>query len=91
MGDKIIVGYTENVLAADTERVIRDYAKNGYDIIFGTTYEHLDPMFMVAKDFPNFIFEHCSGYKTAKNMVNYFAKMKQAEYLVGYMSRADGI
>jgi len=46
---------------------------------------------MVAKDFPNFIFEHCSGYKTAKNMVNYFAKMKQAEYLVGYMSRADGI
>jgi len=34
MGDQITVEYTENVLAADTERVVRNYAKNGSDIIF---------------------------------------------------------
>src|SRR5512146_421311 len=61
MGGQIVVDYTENVLAADTERVVRNYAKNGYEIIFGTTFEHMDPMLMVAKDFPNVIFEHCSG------------------------------
>jgi basic membrane lipoprotein Med (substrate-binding protein (PBP1-ABC) superfamily) len=90
MGDQIVVDYTENVLAADTERVIRGYAKNGYDIIFGTTFEHMDPMLMVAKDFPNIIFEHCSGYKTAKNMGNYFARMEQAEYLAGVMAGLMG-
>ncbi len=90
MGDQIIVDYTENVLAADTERVIRNYAKNGYEMIFGTTFEHMDPMLMVAKDFPNIMFEHCSGYKTAKNMGNYFARMEQAEYLAGYMAGLMG-
>lgn len=90
MKGKITVDYTENVLAADTERVIRNYAKSGYDIIFGTTFEHMDPMLMVAKDFPNIIFEHCSGYKTAPNMGTYFARMEQADYLAGYMSGLMG-
>ena len=90
MGNQIAADYTENVLAADTERVIRNYAKNGYDVIFGTTYEHMDPMLMVAKDFPNIVFEHCSGYKTAKNLGNYFSRMEQAEYLAGYMAGLMG-
>ena len=88
--DHIQVEYTENVLAADTERVVRNYAKSGSDIIFGTTFEHMDPMLMVAKDFPDTVFEHCSGYKTAKNMGTYFARMEQAEYLAGYMAGLMG-
>jgi basic membrane lipoprotein Med (substrate-binding protein (PBP1-ABC) superfamily) len=88
--DQIQVDYTENVLAADTERVVRNYAKNGYQIIFATTFEHMDPTLIVAKDFPDTIFEHCSGYKTAKNMGNYFARMEQAEYLAGYMAGLMG-
>jgi basic membrane protein A and related proteins len=88
--DQIVVDYTENVQAADTERVVRNYAKSGYGLIFGTTFEHMDPMLMVAKDFPNIAFEHCSGYKTAKNMGNYFARMEQAEYLAGYTAGLMG-
>jgi basic membrane lipoprotein Med (substrate-binding protein (PBP1-ABC) superfamily) len=88
--DQILVDYTENVLAADTERVVRNYAKSGSDIVFGTTFEHMDPMLMVAKDFPNTAFEHCSGYKTAKNMGSYFARMEQAEYLAGYTAGLMG-
>ena len=34
MKDQIVVDYTENVLAADAERVVRNYAKNGYELIF---------------------------------------------------------
>ena len=88
--DQITVDYTENVLAADTERVLRGYAQKRYDIIFGTTFEHMDPMLMVAKDFPTIPFEHCSGYKTAANMGNYFARIEQAEYLAGYMAGLMG-
>jgi basic membrane lipoprotein Med (substrate-binding protein (PBP1-ABC) superfamily) len=90
MKDQIVVDYTENVLAADTERVVRNYAKNGYQLVFATTFEHMDPTLMVAKDFPRTAFEHCSGYKTAPNMGNYFARMEQSEYLAGYMAGLMG-
>jgi basic membrane lipoprotein Med (substrate-binding protein (PBP1-ABC) superfamily) len=90
MKDQVTVDYTENVLAADTERVLRGYAQKGSDMIFGTTFEHMDPMLIVAKDFPNIPFEHCSGYKTAPNMGNYFARMEQSEYLAGYMAGLMG-
>ncbi len=90
LGDRIEVSYTEKVLAADAERVFRDYAQQGYDVIFGTTFEHMDPMLNVAKDFPDIAFEHCSGFKTAANMGNYFARMYQGEYLAGYMAGLMG-
>ena len=90
MGDKIEVAYTEKVLAADAERVFRDYAQKGYDIIFGTTFEHMDPLLNVAKDYPNIKFEHCSGFKSADNMRNYFERMYQGEYLAGYMAGLMG-
>ena len=91
LGDKIEVSYTEKVLAANAEQVLRGYAKAGYDIIFATTFEHMDPCVIVAKDFPKVIFEHCSGYKkNDKNMGNYFMRMYQAEYLAGYMAGLMG-
>ena len=90
MGDKIEVAYTEKVLAADAERVFRDYAQKGYDIIFGTTFEHMDPLLNVAKDYPNIKFEHCSGFKSAENMRNYFQRMYQGEFLAGYMAGLMG-
>ncbi len=90
MGDKIEVSYTEKVLAADTERVLRDYAQKGYDIIFGTTFEHMDPLLAVAKDYPDIKFEHCSGFKSSENVRNYFERMYQGEYLAGYMAGLMG-
>jgi len=90
LGDKIEVAYAENVGAADGERVFRQFAQDGYDMIFGTTFEHMDPMLQVAKDFPNITFEHCSGYKTAPNMGNYMARIEQGEYIVGYMAGLMG-
>ena len=86
MGGKIEVSYTENVQAADAERVFRQYAQEGYQLIFGTTFEHMDPLLQVAKDFPKTSFMHCSGFKTAPNMGNYMARIEQGEYLVGYMA-----
>lgn len=90
LGDSVEVAYTEKVLAADAERVFRKYAEEGYDIIFGTTFEHMDPLLAVAKDYPDIKFEHCSGYKTSENMGNYFMRMYQGEYLAGYMAGLMG-
>jgi basic membrane lipoprotein Med (substrate-binding protein (PBP1-ABC) superfamily) len=91
LGDQIEVSYTEKVLAANAEQVLRGYAKAGFNIIFATTFEHMDPCVIVARDFPKVIFEHCSGYKkNDKNMGNYFVRMYQAEYLAGYMAGLMG-
>ena len=90
LGDQVEVAYTEKVRAPDAERVFRSYASQGYDVIFGTTFEHMDALLRVAKDYPNIRFEHCSGFKKSENMGNYFVRMYQAEYLAGYMAGLMG-
>ncbi len=74
---------SENVTQDAAEKVIRDYANQGYKVIFTCEYGYMDPTLNVAKDFPDVVFENCSGYKSAANMGNYFGRMYQADYLSG--------
>ncbi len=91
LGDQVEVSYTENVISpADAERVIRNYARQGYDIIFGTTFTHMEPMFKVAGEFPKTKFMHCSGFKTRPNMGTYMVRIEQGEYLAGYLAGLMG-
>jgi len=79
--------YIENVAEGpDAERVIRDYAQKGYDIVFATSFGFMDPMLTVAGEFPDKYFEHCSGYKTAENMATYFGRMYQPRFLSGLVA-----
>jgi basic membrane protein A len=70
----------------DSERVALNMARKGYDVIFGTSFGYMDPMLKVAKKFPKVAFLHCSGYKTAKNMGNYFGRIYQSRYLTGVVA-----
>ncbi len=71
---------------SDIERVIRGYAQKGFDVIFTTSFEYMDPTIEVAADFPKIIFEHCSGFKTAENAGNYFGRIYQGRYLSGLVA-----
>ncbi|WP_458209858.1 BMP family ABC transporter substrate-binding protein [Haladaptatus sp. NG-SE-30] len=75
--------YSEAVNPANASRIIQQYTQQDFDIIFGTTFEYMDPMLQIAKQNPKVLYEHCSGYKTAKNMGRYFGRMYQARYLAG--------
>ena len=70
----------------DSERVMLNMARKGYDVIFATSFGYMDPMLKVAKQFPNAVFMHCSGFKQAKNMGNYFGRMYQPRYLSGMVA-----
>ena len=70
----------------DSERVMLNMARKGYDIIFATSFGYMDPMLKVAAQFPKTTFMHCSGFKTADNMGNYFGRMYQARYLSGIVA-----
>lgn len=72
----------------DSERVMLNMARKNYNLIFATSYGYMDPMLKVAKQFPDIVFMHCSGFKTAKNMGNYFGRMYQARYLSGMVAGA---
>lgn len=46
----------------------------------------MDPTIRVAKKFPDTVFMHCSGFKTAPNVGTYFGRMYQAKYLSGLIA-----
>ena len=72
----------------DSERVMLNMARKGYDVIFATSFGYMDPMLKVAQKFPQTVFMHCSGFKQAENMGNYFGRMYQARYLSGMAAGA---
>ena len=56
----------------------------GADIIFGISFGYIDAMEEAAKEYPNVIFSHGTGYKSNEtNFNNYFGRIYQARYLAG--------
>ena len=85
--DGVTTSYVESVPEGpDSERVILNMARKGYDVIFATSFGYMDPMLKVAKQFPKTAFLHCSGFKMADNMSNYFGRIYQARYLSGIVA-----
>ncbi|WP_407637892.1 BMP family ABC transporter substrate-binding protein [Desulfotalea psychrophila] len=92
----VSTSYVESVPEGpDSERVISNMARKGYDVIFSTSFGYMDPTLKVAKRFPKTAFLHCSGFKKSANMGNYFGRMYQARYLsgmvAGYMTKSNTI
>jgi basic membrane protein A len=71
---------------ADSERVITQLAEQGHKVIFTTSFGYMDPTINVAKKYPNVVFMHCSGFKTAQNVGTYFGRIYQARYLSGIVA-----
>lgn len=84
------VAYIENVPeGADSEQVFRSLARKGFNLIYGTSFGFMDPMEIVASEFPDTIFIHISGYKSnMKNFGNLFGAMENMKYLAGMIAGA---
>lgn len=82
--DYVETAYAENVSEGpDAERVMRNYAEFGYDMIFATSLDYIDSVLEVAADYPDVLFEHCTGYETAHNVSNYNGRSYEGWYLAG--------
>lgn len=83
-GDKVKTTFVENVAEGpDAERVIRQLASSGHQLIFTTSFGYMNPTLKVAKQFPKVHFEHATGYKTAKNVSVYNARFHQGRAVIG--------
>ena len=87
MGDKVETTYVESVSEGpDAERVIRQLASGGHDLIFTTSFGFMNPTVKVAKRFPQVKFEHATGYKRADNVATYMARFYEGRYIAGIVA-----
>lgn len=79
--------YSESVPeGAEAERTINQYVRQGYNLIFTTSFGYMDPTINVARRNPDVVFMHCSGFKTTENVGTYFGRMYQPRYLSGVVA-----
>ncbi|MBD3304761.1 BMP family ABC transporter substrate-binding protein [candidate division KSB3 bacterium] len=86
--------YQERVADADVERVLRDYADQGYDFILAESFNYQDATIRVAKDYPDIMFATATGFKTQEagfedvppNHAVYDWPAHQVGYLTGMLA-----
>jgi len=79
--------YVDNVPeTADSERVMRDLAQKGNQVIFATSFGYMNQMAKVAQLFPKTTFMHATGYKTGPNMGTYDIHTYEGAYLLGIIA-----
>jgi basic membrane protein A len=86
--DDVHVAYIENVPeGADSEQVFRSLSRKGFDLILGTSFGYMDPMEIVAGEFPDITYIHISGYKSnMTNFGNLFGAVEDMKYLAGMLA-----
>lgn len=84
LGAKVKTIAVDNVAeGVDAERVLRDLAANGNQLIFTTSFGYMEPTLKVARDFPNVKFENLTGYKRTDNVATANARHYEGRYLSG--------
>ena len=88
-GDKVQTSFIESVPEGpDAERVLRDMAGQGTQLIFATSFGFQEYVQKAAGDFANVKFEHATGYKQANNVAVYDSKTFEGAYLAGIVAGA---
>lgn len=86
-GDAVSTSFVESVPeGADAERVIRQMAQTGHNLIFTTSFGYMNPTNKVAKQFPNVKFEHATGFTRADNVATYAARFYEGRYVAGVIA-----
>jgi basic membrane protein A and related proteins len=84
LGGRVKTTFVENVAEGpDAERVIRDLAATGHQIIFTPSFGYMEPTLKVAREFPGVRFESITGYKAAGNVAVANARYYEGRYLAG--------
>jgi simple sugar transport system substrate-binding protein len=87
LGAEVATRYVEAVPeGADAERVMRDLAVQGHQLIFATSFGYLEPALKVAAEFPHVKFEQAGGWKTAPNLNTYNARFYEGRWLAGWLA-----
>ena len=78
--------YVENVADADAERLLRDFADRGYNLIFAHSFSFGDAALNAAEDYPNVTFMAGTAASLAPNLGTYSNPDYQGAYLAGMLA-----
>jgi basic membrane protein A len=84
------IAYIENVPeGSESEQVFRSLSRKGFDLIFGTSFGYMDPMEIVADEFPDIMYIHLTGIKSnMENFGNLMGAMENMKYMAGMLAGA---
>ncbi len=80
------VAYSESVAIPDFEKVLRDYANKGYDLVVCHSSIAKDAVVNTAKDFPKLAFLWTDGDTTEANLAVIRPMAQQDSYLAGLLA-----
>ena len=80
------ISHVESRTPTDQEAHFRDYALNGYNLIFGHGYGYQDPAKAVAPDFPDTTFITSTGGTITENIAPLIFEMEEPVYLLGIIA-----
>jgi basic membrane protein A and related proteins len=84
LGDAVSIATVENIYSPqDAERVFRELASDGNQLIFGTTFAHGTALQKVAPLFPKTTFETCAGVVQLANVGIFDAKYYEGTFIAG--------
>ncbi|MBS3786012.1 MAG: BMP family ABC transporter substrate-binding protein [Gammaproteobacteria bacterium] len=87
LGAQVETRYVDNVSeGADAERVIREFASSGNDLVIATSFGYMNYVERIAQEFPDVQFLHATGYKDGPNFANYNARFYEGRYLTGVIA-----
>lgn len=83
-GDSVVTSYVENVAEGpDAERVLKNLADDGNELIFATSFGFMNPTVKVARRYPGVRFEHATGYQSAENLAIYNSRFYEGRAICG--------
>ena len=80
------ISHVESRTPTDQEAHFRDYALDGYHLIFGHGFEYQDPAKSVAPDFPETVFITSSGSTITDNISPMIFGIEEPVYLLGIIA-----
>ena len=82
------ISHVESRTPTDQEAHFRDYALDGYHLIFGHGFEYQDPAKSVAPDFPETVFITSTGSTVTDNISPMVFGIEEPVYLLGIIAGA---
>jgi basic membrane protein A and related proteins len=84
LGVKVEISLIDNVYQPqDAERVFRQFASSGHQLVIGTSFSHTVPIARAAPQFPGVAFDCCSGVRTLANLGGFEARYHEGAYIAG--------
>ena len=80
------ISHVESRTPTDQEAHFRDYALDGYHLIFGHGFEYQDPAKTVAPDFPDTVFITSTGSTITDNISPMIFAIEEPVYLLGIIA-----